>query len=78
MSGGIHLTFEKRERLAALRAEGLSLRTIAARLGRAALFDPGPSLTSTWTDPAREGQRRGPGQCYGRPGPATKPARMQT
>jgi transcriptional regulator with XRE-family HTH domain len=36
MSGGTHLTLEERERLAALRAEGLSLRAIAARLGRAA------------------------------------------
>src|SRR3954452_8824062 len=36
MSGGTHLRLEERERLAALRAEGLSLRAIAARLGRAA------------------------------------------
>jgi transposase, IS30 family len=36
MSGGTHLTFEERERLAASKAEGLSLRAIAARLGRAA------------------------------------------
>ena len=36
MSGGTHLELEERERLAALRAEGLSLRAIAARLGRAA------------------------------------------
>jgi transposase, IS30 family len=36
MSGGVHLTFEERERLAAFRAEGLSLRAIARRLGRAA------------------------------------------
>src|SRR5918912_1104372 len=36
MSGGTHLTFEEREQLAALKAEGLSLRAIAARLGRAA------------------------------------------
>ena len=36
MSGGTHLRLEEREQLAALRAEGLSLRTIAARLGRAA------------------------------------------
>ena len=36
MSGGTHLTLEERERLAASRAEGLSLRGIAARLGRAA------------------------------------------
>src|SRR5215212_310606 len=36
MSGGKHLTLEERERLAAFRAEGLSLRAIAARLGRAA------------------------------------------
>ena len=35
MSGGTHLTFEERERPAALKAEGLSLRAIAARLGRA-------------------------------------------
>jgi transposase, IS30 family len=36
MSGGTHLTLEERERLAASKAEGLSLRGIAARLGRAA------------------------------------------
>jgi IS30 family transposase len=36
MSGGTHLRLEEREQLTALRAEGLSLRTIAARLGRAA------------------------------------------
>jgi IS30 family transposase len=36
MSGGTHLTLEERERLAALKAEGLSLRAIAAELGRAA------------------------------------------
>jgi transposase, IS30 family len=36
MSGGTHLELEERERLAALRAEGLSLRAIARRLGRAA------------------------------------------
>jgi transposase, IS30 family len=36
MSGGTHLRLEERERLAALRVEGLSLRAIAARLGRAA------------------------------------------
>ena len=36
MADGTHLTLEERERLAALKAEGLSLRTIAARLGRAA------------------------------------------
>jgi transposase, IS30 family len=36
MSGGTHLRLEERERLAAFRAEGLSLRAIAARLGRAA------------------------------------------
>jgi transposase, IS30 family len=36
MSGGTHLCLEERERLAASRAEGLSLRAIAARLGRAA------------------------------------------
>src|SRR3954453_2170263 len=33
MPGGAHLTLEERERLAALKAEGLSLRAIAARLG---------------------------------------------
>src|SRR5919205_1473896 len=36
MSGGRHLALEERERLAAFKAEGLSLRAIAARLGRAA------------------------------------------
>jgi IS30 family transposase len=36
MSGGTRLTLEERERLAVLKAEGLSLRAIAARLGRAA------------------------------------------
>jgi transposase, IS30 family len=36
MSGGTHLRLEEREQLAGLRAEGLSLRAIAARLGRAA------------------------------------------
>src|SRR3712207_1094080 len=36
MAGGTHLTLEERERLAASRAEGLGLRAIAARLGRAA------------------------------------------
>ena len=36
MSGGTHLELEERERLAALLAEGLSLRAVAARLGRAA------------------------------------------
>jgi transposase, IS30 family len=36
MSGGTHLTLEERQRLAAFKAEGLSLRAIAARLGRAA------------------------------------------
>jgi IS30 family transposase len=36
MSGGTHLRLEERERLAALLAEGLSLRAVAARLGRAA------------------------------------------
>jgi transposase, IS30 family len=36
MSGGTHLRLEERERLAAFRAAGLSLRAIAARLGRAA------------------------------------------
>jgi transposase, IS30 family len=36
MLGGAHLRLEERERLAAFRVEGLSLRAIAARLGRAA------------------------------------------
>ena len=36
MSGGTHLELEERERFAALRAEGLSLRAIARQLGRAA------------------------------------------
>jgi transposase, IS30 family len=36
MTGGTHLTLAERERLAASKAEGLSLRAIAARLGRAA------------------------------------------
>src|SRR5919205_2881446 len=36
MSGGTHLALEERERLAALKAEGLSLRAIAQALGRAA------------------------------------------
>src|ERR687894_2987421 len=36
MSGGTHLTLDERERLAVLKAEGLGLRAIAARLGRAA------------------------------------------
>ena len=36
MSGGTHLELEERERLAALRAAGLSLRAIARQLGRAA------------------------------------------
>src|SRR5918993_1462762 len=36
MSGGTHLTLEERERLAASKAEGLSLRAIARQLGRAA------------------------------------------
>src|SRR5687768_8514328 len=36
MSGGTHLILAERERLAALKAEGLSLRAIAERLGRAA------------------------------------------
>src|ERR671917_1517306 len=36
MSGGTHLRLEERERLAALKAEGLSLRSIARALGRAA------------------------------------------
>src|SRR3712207_2105115 len=36
MSGGTHLRLEERERLAVLKAEGLSLRAITAQLGRAA------------------------------------------
>src|SRR4051794_24028750 len=36
MSGGTRLELAERERLAALKAEGLSLRAIAAKLGRAA------------------------------------------
>jgi transposase, IS30 family len=36
MADGTHLRLEEREQLAVLRAEGLSLRAIAARLGRAA------------------------------------------
>jgi IS30 family transposase len=36
MAGGKHLSLEERERLAEAKAEGLSLRAIAARLGRAA------------------------------------------
>src|SRR5919197_20532 len=36
MPGGTHLKLEERERLAALKAEGLSLRAIARALGRAA------------------------------------------
>src|SRR3954468_6198146 len=36
MAGGTRLELEERERLTALKAEGLSLRAIAARLGRAA------------------------------------------
>src|SRR5919202_907023 len=36
MAGGMHLELAERERLAALKAEGLSLRTIARQLGRAA------------------------------------------
>jgi IS30 family transposase len=36
MTGGTHLTLAERERLATAKAEGLSLRAIAARLGRAA------------------------------------------
>ena len=36
MSGGTHLELEERERLAALKGEGLSLRAIARQLGRAA------------------------------------------
>jgi IS30 family transposase len=36
MSGRTHLTLDERERPAALKAEGLGLRAIAARLDRAA------------------------------------------
>ena len=36
MAGGTHLRLEEREQLAVLKAEGLSLRVIAQRLGRAA------------------------------------------
>ena len=36
MAGGTHLELEERERLAALKAEGLSLRALARQLGRAA------------------------------------------
>src|SRR4051794_2943503 len=36
MAGGTHLELEERERLAALKAEGLSLRAVARALGRAA------------------------------------------
>src|ERR687893_2919507 len=36
MADGTHLTLEERERLAALKAEGLSLRAIARQLGRVA------------------------------------------
>src|SRR5918998_6195047 len=36
MAGGTHLRLEERERLAVLKAEGLSLRAIARGLGRAA------------------------------------------
>src|SRR6059058_1536127 len=36
MAGGTHLELDERERLAALKAEGLSLRAIARALGRAA------------------------------------------
>src|SRR3954466_3618456 len=36
MPGGTHLELEERERLAALKAEGLSLRAIARAIGRAA------------------------------------------
>ena len=36
MSGGTHLRLAEREQLAALKGEGLSLRAIARRLGRAA------------------------------------------
>src|SRR4051812_46313190 len=36
MSGGTHLELEERERLAALKAEGLSLRAVARALGRGA------------------------------------------
>ena len=36
MSGGTHLRLDERERLAALKGEGLSLRAMARQLGRAA------------------------------------------
>src|SRR4051795_12763003 len=36
MAGGTHLTLQERERLAALKAEGLSLRGVARALGPAA------------------------------------------
>src|SRR3712207_6898839 len=36
MSGGTHLRLEERERLAVLKAEGLSLRAMSRQLGRAA------------------------------------------
>src|SRR3569832_2233447 len=36
MAGGTHQELDERERLAACKAEGLGLRAIAARLGRAA------------------------------------------
>src|SRR5919112_1337595 len=36
MASGTHLSLEERERLAASKAEGLSLRAIARQLGRAA------------------------------------------
>ena len=36
MSGYTHLTIEERDRIAALKAEGLSLQAIARALGRAA------------------------------------------
>jgi hypothetical protein len=40
MAGGTHPRLEERERLAALKGEGLSLRGIVARLGRAASPPP--------------------------------------
>ena len=45
MSGGTHLTWEERERLAASKAEGLSLRAIARRLSQGGL-DRQPRATA--------------------------------
>ena len=55
MSGGTHLTLEERERLAALKAEGLSLRAIAAKLGRAASTLSRVSLPRPRGHPAKVG-----------------------